>query len=145
MTVQSAPAPGASTFLRFLLFAGDVTCVMFAPALVGSVEASLRAQAGSKSRSALLQKKAAPKGRSKLPARAPVLPARFTVAVDRNCRPWGRAHLNAMFYATVIVSDIPVIRPATRNSRAVLNVLAVAIAASARVGADSRARDRAAG
>src|ERR1700682_455170 len=100
---------------------------------------------GLQSRSALLQKKAAPKGRCELPACAPVLPARFTVAVDRNCRPWGRAHLNAMFYATVIVSDIPVIRPATRNSRAVLNVLAVAIAASARVGADSRARDRAAG
>src|ERR1700731_1024149 len=107
--------------------------------------APLRAQAVSKSRSPLLQKKAAPKGRSESPACALVLPARFTVAVDRNCGPWRRAHLNAMFYATVIVGDIPVIRSATRNGRAVLNVLAVAIAASARVGADSRARDRAAG
>ena len=50
-----------------------------------------------------------------------------------------------MFYATEIVSDIPVIRPAAGNVLAVLNVLAVAIAAATRVGADSRARDRAAG
>src|SRR2546423_13022540 len=49
-----------------------------------------------------------------------------------------------MFWATAIVGDIPVVRPAAGDVLAVLNVLAVAIAASARVGADSRAGDRAA-
>src|ERR1700730_14241201 len=116
------------------------SCLWLAP-----FEAPLRTQTVPKSKIALLQKKAAPKGRSKLPACGPVLPARFTVAIDRNCRSRGRAHLKAMFYATQIVSDIPVIRPAAGNVLAVLNVLAVAIAASTRVGADSRARDRAAG
>src|SRR2546423_1802671 len=142
MTVQSAPAPA---FLRFLLLAGDLTSAMFAPALVGSVHKTSSNARDPKSRPHYYKKKAAPKSRFELLTCAPALPARFTVAVNRNCLPRGRAHLNAMFYATEIVSDIPVIRPAAGNVLAVLNVLAVAIAAATRVGADSRARDRAAG
>src|ERR1700682_2854952 len=161
MTVQSAPAPAAPALFLFLLFTGDFVCAMvrFLPTIrvpprrwlsfgcrlntsifvdwtPGSVPRTT--EYSTRNGSNLHQtnkKKAAPKGRSELPACAIALPARLAVTIDRNCRPGGGAHLNAMLYATEIVRDIPVIRPAARNGRAALNVLAVAIAASARIGA----------
>ena len=63
MTVQFAPAPA---FLRLLLFAGDLTCAMFAPALVGLRSKHLFELKRPKSRSPLLQNKTAPKGRFEL-------------------------------------------------------------------------------